>query len=325
MKLSEVGEKSIIANVIRSIFGGGEELLPLNDDSQLYAIQDGVLAITTDRTPSNLTVRRKGLMGLHAYGRYSVISNLSDLAAIGARPVGYMLNVAAPPDMELDDFQEVLRGARDGLAEYGIAVGGGDCKEGTELSLVGVALGIVDQRRALTRSNCRPGDDVFISTSRIGHAAAALRLIGSVNDQIVDDPSAMIALEALTNPSAQIELGRYVSNQTSRAGAIDNTDGIYASLLELSVASNVGFAIEVPIDDVVLKLAKRIGSSPIELAMGAGGDFSLIIVSSEIRSPEQFGLVHIGRCTESGIAISGLTPDQVIRLGVFEHFNQNRV
>lgn len=328
--LADLGEKQVIRRLIRSLRSANDTPLPLNDDAQLVLNPgDGVpIVITTDRTPSDLRARKWGLMSNFEYGAYCVGSNISDIAAMGCAPLGFLLNLAAPARLEVSCLQEVLQGVDQALMRLGIKLLGGDTKEGSDLSLVGIALGYRKSARVLTRSGVKPGDYVGVSAGHIGLTPAAFRYFG--NEWLKDDLS-LLPFEqtlrlSLVEVTPRISEGLALAADENCTACIDNSDGIYSSATELAEASNVRIILDLsmlephPAVNAVAQLTEQRWEA---LALGAGADYKLIATFSSW-PPSTPGFQCIGHVVKgAGVVVECLTLEQQLGLSGWTHFKEN--
>lgn len=299
MKLRDLGEKEVIRRIIRpaSVARGG--LLPLNDDAQILIPRFGgsnPMVITTDRTPTDLRPYVWGIFDHAQYGRYSAMSNISDIAAMGARPFGYLLNVAASPEMEVGDFQSVLDGVMRELHYHDVDLLGGDTKEGDALNLVGVAIGESWQPGVLTRSGARVGDLLIMSRQALGGLPAAQAYFKCFGPDRSNALAAELA-DRFHRLFARVAESRLLQESGVCTSCMDNSDGIAACLDEIGSASGVGFSLfgkEIEIDECALDAALRLEVSPLNLALGAGGDLRLVATVTSLSPSLQTTFVQIG-------------------------------
>jgi thiamine-monophosphate kinase len=221
------------------------------------------------------------LTGLDDMGWKAVAANVSDIAAMGGRPLHALVTVAGPPDTDLDLlYQGIAEAAR----AYRCPVVGGDLASAPVL-VITVAVTGTFEGAPLLRSGARPGDVIFV-TGRLGLAAAGLRLLKGGKG------APALADRAHRRPAAQVDAGL-----AARAGGatamIDVSDGLAADLAHLAVASAVGLALtEVPVGE----------GATLQEALTGGEDYVLAFTAPEAgRVKDAFaGLpepIQIGVCT----------------------------
>src|SRR3990172_12647050 len=106
---------------------------------------------------------------------------LSDVAAMGGYPLGFVAALALPRTLDVNYLRELARGMDECAKEFGIAVLGGDTKEGSEITLAGTAFGRVKKERVLLRTGARPGDAIVV-TGDLGRAGGGARQIRAATD-----------------------------------------------------------------------------------------------------------------------------------------------
>ena len=168
-----------------------------------------------------------------ALGHKALAVNLSDLAAMGARPVSYLLALALPRADE-EWLQAFARGLHAMADRYGIELVGGDTTRGP-LTIAITALGEVDPAAALRRDQARPGDDIWVSGC-LGSAAFAVR------ERVRGHPLAAShpARERLERPVPRVELGLELAKLSGRGlvhAAIDLSDGLAGDLSHILARS----------------------------------------------------------------------------------------
>jgi len=189
---------------------------PHGADAELIALGPGsgrLLAVTTD------ALSEEAASGLYddprLLGWMLVQANFSDLAAVGADPLGILVAITYPPSAGNEDLARLAEGISEACGALGTYVLGGDTNQGREWSLCGTALGLVPQGRTVTRLGARPGDKLYVSgPCGQGSAYAFLKLFA---------PQAVSSL-AFFHPVARLAEGRVVREHAS--AAMDTSDGL---------------------------------------------------------------------------------------------------
>jgi thiamine-monophosphate kinase len=216
-------------------------------------------------------------------GWKAVMSALSDLAAMGARPVGALVALCVPGTSGGGELTlGVMGGVAEASRESGCAVVGGDVSAGGTLTVAVTVMGTVDGGVPLPRSGAQRGDAVLV-TGPCGRSAAGLRVLRSGGG---NDPGDLVA--AYRRPVARLAEG--VAARLAGAHAmIDISDGLALDLHRLADASAVGFTLEtVPVAP---------GATP-EEALGGGEDYELLMTMAEgdIAGYEE-------RCRQAGLRL----------------------
>jgi thiamine-monophosphate kinase len=191
--------------------------------------------------------------------------NLSDLAAMGARPLHALVALGLPRGTPLRTVQGLARGLGACARAHHTAVVGGNVTRARDLSVTVTALGAVPEGRALLRDGARPGDLVAL-TGTVGDAALGLR------------PGAARALvRRQRRPEPRLAAGRALAG-LARA-AVDVSDGLAQDLGHLCAASGVGARIglgELPLSPAYRRAARGL-ADPYGPALNGGEDYELVL------------------------------------------------
>jgi thiamine-monophosphate kinase len=214
-----------------------------------------------------------------AVGRKALRVNLSDLAAKGAKPVGFLLSLALPdgtPDAWLAGFADGLRAD---AQFYGCPLLGGDTDRTPGPVMVSIAaFGTVPHGGMVRRSGAKPGDAVFASGT-IGDAALGLKLRrepGSAARYRLEPRQRDHLLARYLLPEPRMELSEQVRLHAS--AAMDVSDGLAGDLAKLCDASGVSAEIEiekVPLSDAARRVI-AVDASASELAVTGGDDYEIV-------------------------------------------------
>jgi thiamine-monophosphate kinase len=279
MTMNDVLENRLLSGWARLLPRAPTQLGALHEaDCELVPLGDGrLLALTIDAVDEELDVAL--YRSARTAGRIAVAASLSDLAAVGAEPVGMLLSVSLPAS-DADAVQSlVAAGAAMACARAGTFVLGGDTSEAERLRIACVGVGTVPTSDVLRRVGARPGDLLFASGPLgAGAALAAVNLLGVEGTGVDEDSFA---------PPCRIAHGRALRGVAS--ACIDTSDGLFAAVDQLA-----------RINGVAIRLATVLGSwlSPeaeavrARLALGAfpflaaaHGEFELVFAVPPSRLP----------------------------------------
>jgi len=299
---STIGERPLIARLSKIFNSAHSPEIILGagvDDCAVIDISDNYcLVVTTDML--HRTTDFPPQMSPWQIGWMAAAVNLSDIASMGARPVGILSALGFPADTDVGFVELIARGMADCAKACGTTVIGGDIDTHDELTITGTAIGRAKKSELLTRSGAQVGDKVCV-TGYVGSAGAALRALetgAEVSNSI---------LRALFEPMPQTKAAQGLAGLDGVAvtSMMDISDGLAMSLHDLADAGGVGFKIyenALPIMDEVRAFAGS-EDDALELALYTGGDFGLLFtVSSDMiemaRSACNFSVV--GEVVEVG-------------------------
>ncbi|MCO6417007.1 thiamine-phosphate kinase [Siccirubricoccus sp. KC 17139] len=266
------GEFALIARHFRKLAGPGA--LDLADDAALL-----------DPPPGRQLVLAADAMvaGVHflpedppeEIGRKLLRVNLSDLAAMGAVPLGYLMTTALPPGTPEAWLAGFVAGLAADQAEYGLSVLGGDTVSipgPTSLSLT--ILGHVAPGAALRRAGARPGDEIWVSGS-IGDGALGLRVL---QGKLPADAGGHLA-RRYRLPQPRLALGQALSG-LARA-AMDVSDGLVQDLGHLCRAGGCGAVLRADAVPLSPAAAALLAGDPalLPLVLGGGDDYELLFAA----------------------------------------------
>ena len=302
-KQRENGEFELISRFFAPLAKAEPGAFALTDDAAVLAIEPGHrLVVTTDTIVAGVHFVDTGRPDRIAAKSLRV--NLSDLAAMGARPRAYTLCLALPDDIAGDwigRFAEALAAEQEA---FRVTLIGGDMVAiPGPLTLTLCAFGDVGEGCELRRSGGRPGDVVYVSGA-IGDAALGLRALRGKLPAIAKHHRQAL-VERYHLPRPRIELGLRLGG-LARA-ATDVSDGLVADLAHICAAS--GTAAEVRAAEIPLSAAvAAAGAEWISTVLTGGDDYELLFTAppasgeavARLARQLKLPLTAIGRLREGG-------------------------
>jgi len=292
VNLRELGEFGLIEAIRRRAGASHPQWrVAIGDDAALLTPKPGEeLVFTADTVVENVHFRWR-TTDPKSLGRKALAVNLSDVGAMGARPLGFLLTLGLPRSVSgktLDGFLSGLlacaRAARCPLV-------GGDVTRAGEFSAAITAIGAVTRGRALLRSAARPGDRVLV-TGRLGAAAAGLRAL----ERRKRLTSAELALAKRQRaPSPPFRAGPALVRLGLSRCAIDVSDGLVRDLSHILDESRVGARL-------ALESVPVAKGATLDDALGGGEDYELLFtVGPRAPSAAVIGNRLACRVTELGV------------------------
>ncbi len=273
------------------------------DDAAVLPASRANLCVTTDTVVENVHFSRP-FFSLADIGHKALAVNLSDLAAMGARPTWWLCSLGLPKRFTRAQVRSLAGGMEPLAKRYRLALVGGNITASPVLSLTLTLAG--EARHPMLRSGARAGDLLFVSGT-LGAAAAGLSL----------RIPALVA--AQKRPQPQVALGLAVARFAS--AAIDVSDGLLADLGHLCEASSVGADLHT--STIPIHSALRHSPHAVEWALRGGEDYQLLVTvpprhAGRLKSPFT--------CLGQMVRNRRLTLDgKPIRTSGFDHFKSPAV
>ena len=317
-RLAAVGELAALARILPRLPSSPGTLLGPGDDAAVLAAPDGRAVLTTDVMVEGPDFRRDWSTP-HDIGFKAAATNLADIAAMGARPTGLLVALAAPADLPV----AVLEGIADGFADAcrelapGCGVVGGDLTMSPTLTVAVTAIGSLDEAAPVRRSGARPGDVVAYAGS-LGRAGAALRLLFAARD-----PAEVAALRR-ERPDLMAEqlaprppLGAGRSAAAAASAMLDVSDGLLLDASRIARASGVVLDLDATaLDHDVSAVAQALGvdaATARTIVLTGGEDHGLLACFPEgAVVPAPFRIVGSVLAGVPAVLVDGAPPAEAV-------------
>ena len=316
MKVSQLGEFGLVnlfAETIQKSRDNQAEswqrlLLGIGDDTAAWNWDNSIQLATVDSLVQDIHFP-PGSGSWEDLGWKALAINLSDIAAMGGRPLYALVYLGLSPETDVDDVLALYRGMIKLAQQHGVAVVGGDTDSMPRVTVTVTVIGSARRDMPLlTRSSVKLGDQIAV-TGYLGSAAAGFKILQTKKK--VSPKDASFLKEAFLRPSPRIAEGQILVEQGVRA-AIDISDGLLSDLEHICKASGVGAHVEaekIPIN-TVLKDNFAIEEA-LELALSGGEDYELLFTGTaemidRIKKLASCPVTVIGEITtEYGVTVTG--------------------
>jgi thiamine-monophosphate kinase len=318
--------KGLRARAAGSARPGARLRVGIGDDAAVLAVRRGEeLVVTTDFSLEDVHFRR-GWHAPEAVGHKCLARGLSDIAAMGARPVAAFVSLAAPRELARGrDGTSWLDRFYDGLlalaAKWSVPLAGGDLAEapgGARARAAAdiVVVGAVERGRALLRSGARAGDAIYV-TGTLGGAAAELRALMRSEKKAPARPPAHFRWITTARaehphffPEPRIGMGQVLAQRRLATAAIDISDGLSVDLQHLCEESGL----RAEVDAALLPLGS---GATLRDALHGGDDYELLFTAeSDARVPGRIAGVPVRRIGRMLRRRSGAPQIMLMRKGL---------
>ena len=252
-------------------------------------------------------------------GRRAMTLNISDIGAMGGRPLYALISLGLKAEALVQDIEEMYRGFLAELNPFGASIIGGNLtKSGNGMFIDITLIGEVEKGKSVRRSGARPGDAILV-TGYPGQSAAGLQLLlhAPADPEILGHPLVKI----YNTPSHRAQLGEAIAKAGCATAMIDTSDGFLGDLGHICEESGVGaelFKEKLPISENLRKASLLFNRDPHDFFLGESDDYELVITCKPedadlLRSvADRFGpipLAEVGRITDTAREITLLLPD----------------
>jgi len=275
-------------------------LLGPGDDAAVVASPDGRTVASTDVLVQGVHFRLDW-SSAEQVGRKAVAVNLTDIAAMGARPTSVLMGFACPSDTPTALVTELTQGMWIEADRAGIGIVGGDMVRADQIVISVTALGDLGGREPVTRSGARPGDVVAVC-GRLGWAAAGLAVLG----RGFRSPVSVVNAQRCPEPDYEAGIRAADGGATSM---IDVSDGLLSDLGHIAEASGVGIDVRTADLDVSSRLTEvgtALGADPLKWVLTGGEDHAFAATfPSFAELPEGWTEIGVVTMPDSGVTVDG--------------------
>jgi thiamine-monophosphate kinase len=339
--LRDLGEREFIHSIVeidpdRAAAGAAGVLVDFGDDAAVFQAQGGgpLQVITVDSMAQDTHFRV--WTPPEAVGWKLAASNLSDIAAMGARPGVAVVSVAAPATTPVEWLRGLYRGMRAAAKEFGYRLVGGDTIRAEQIVLSLALLGELDEGvKPPLRSNARPGDFLYV-TGFPGESGAGLQLeeVSGLRERL-EAPIADRLTQRHLHPTPRLVAGQALARSLERVALVDVSDGVLNETELICEASGgLGAILEIarfPLSDALRAFAALAETRAHRMFLVGGEDYELLFACPEpleeiaaILRADKAGVeaTLIGRLrAEPGVVILGPSGEPVeIGEDGFSHF-----
>ncbi len=280
------------ASIARWVRQWGARAHGIGDDAAILDVPVGTrLVVSTDTSTEDVHFRRSWLHPIEI-GWRAAMAALSDLAAMGAEPLGVLIALGAPPTWD-SDLDEVLHGVGDACSAAKVPIIGGDTTRSPVLTLGITVLGTATA--PMRRDGARPGDVIYLTGSLGGPGAAVAAWYAGRTPMPTHRAR-------FARPVARLGMGAWCAANGATA-AIDLSDGLIADASHIAAASAVRLAIE-------LGAVPVLGGVVARDALASGEEYELL-VTGPVGMDRAATLARVGTLTSIGRVTAPRAGDSV--------------
>ncbi|MEM9976183.1 MAG: thiamine-phosphate kinase [Cyanobacteria bacterium P01_D01_bin.2] len=252
----------------------------VGDDGAVQTLPAGEqLVVTTDVLVDGVHFCDRTLPP-NALGWRATAVNLSDLAAMGAMPMGLTVGLTLPSDTPWPWLSELYQGITDCLKHHGGAIIGGDLCRGEHRSLAITALGSVPPQQALYRNQAQPGQALIVTGAHGASRAGLALLLGEL--ELTDSPNSQTWIRAHQRPVPRFDaiatLRQLIPQAAATVAVMDTSDGLADAIIQICTQSHVGatlFSSQLPIPPGLSHAIKPTTAQ--NWTLYGGEDFELVL------------------------------------------------
>ncbi|HIK08211.1 MAG TPA: thiamine-phosphate kinase [Trichormus sp. M33_DOE_039] len=332
-KVKDIGEQGLLERLQRfcppEMIGDDAAVLVTEPEQSLVVttdmLVDGVHFSHVTTSPSDV-------------GWRAAAANLSDLAAMGASPLGITVGLGLPEDLGVSWVESLYQGMTECLQQYNTPIVGGDVVRSPITTVSITAFGQVHPQKIIRRSAAQVGDAIVVTgVHGASHAGLKLLLNPELGEKLTSAEKAAL-IKAHQRPQPRLDVLSFLwqsleSNSPLPVAGMDSSDGLADAVLQICRASGVGAILES--SQIPLPVAFSHWLTPeqaLEYALYGGEDFELVLCLPQVSANLLIHLLDrsaaiVGTITSHPQVIlhhqNEKIPDQVLSLSQgFQHFGK---
>lgn len=348
-QISKIGEFGLIDKIkeIVSISIDDEELQQnlikgISDDTAVYkATPDKHQLLTTDAMVEGIHFDLT-FTSMQHLGWKSLVSNISDIAAMGGIPRYAVITLCIPQKISVEMVEDFYRGVVQACKIYSCRVVGGDTTSATGNTVISISLtGEVDPEKIVYRSGANVGDLICV-TGHLGGSHAGLKILLNEKNKYLNDITNFtpnielykLVLEKYLMPKPRLDISKILTQHIKISSMIDISDGLASEVHHLCNNSEVGAEVwehNIPVDSNTQRVASEFSENIIDYALYGGEEYELLftLTDSEFEKLEKLtsDVSIIGRIVEKSKGINLILENgerEVLGAFGWDHFKKEK-
>lgn len=269
--MTEFGLIDIIKNKYQTV--NDSIIAGIGDDAAIFSIGGGQAGLLTIDSLVDKVHFDRSYTSFDDLGHKALAANLSDIAAMGGRPILAVVSITVTEDVCLSEIEKIYSGIRKLAQKHGVAICGGDTVAGQELSLTIAVYGEGKKNNIGLRSGAKVGDAVLV-TGSLGASQAGLEILNSK----FKNKNAKLTKKHL-RPEPRVKEAQLLASKFKLHGMMDISDGLASELHHIARESKVGIIIDqgaLPTANEAITAANLLKKDPLEYCLYGGEEYELL-------------------------------------------------
>ncbi len=289
----------------------------IGDDCAVYRISEARYGLfSTDISIENVHFDLR-YTSFHDAGYRSMSANISDIYAMGGKPVLALVALGLPGALQHQDVDEIYKGILASSSKYNTFIAGGDTSASDKLI---ISISIYGETSVpVYRSGAKPGDYIYL-TGKPGLSKLGLELL----QRGKDDGSYPLSIKKHLTPDPRGDIISSITEEFAPSAMIDISDGLLSDLRHICEESKTGFIIDtdsLPVPAELLRFCSGMNNKVLDYSLYSGEEYELLFTSSKPESGHG-DITLIGRITESGYFLKTGDSSEEILIAGYDHFRR---